>query len=526
MGVLPVQVIGSQMASKWKLVRVAYIIPVFDEAEGGGTSVSSGRWVESTTRNPESGYAGLLPDALQRANGQRETKGMTGNLLGGPIQRALGHAKSKNATSNTTRQQWVPATSGLSIPYLVGWRAERVSFRLGAICRTFLIVEVELDPCAPVEDVLTFARYQARDSVAAMRLLDPILEEIQPSVCLRGDGGIISRERNGRPGDSDPGLGEGATLGSSVNSRFVVSSVTTAVPSGPGLPPPPVILADHGEWEDHEKWGFFLATHQPHYRKLPADSRERAVRGHLDKMAAWDVRVEPFGTSVVSNDSMLGGAWDQLNLLNASVNPFVELTLLSYWQHACIESFTDQLADQARLSPDTSTKELHQHLGDLRQFGNEYFAFRNSVWFDAVPNQGYWTSYLQMLQERFGDREALERLSVDYADWSTHLANQLALEEAKRKDRNERQIKSFSALGALAALTFALLPVLVEPAKEGALMWGPWLAATFAFVAAGLGAGFFLARRWGKVVHFVSGRWAAAVQYLAVAGRAGRGRAT
>lgn len=495
MGALPVLVSGSHTTSKWKHVRVSYIIPIFDESESHNASSSFGDWVESTPRYSKAEYDGLLPDALQRANGQLATKGMSGRLLGGPILRALGHAKPTRSINNTFRESWVPATTRPALSHIAEWRAERVTFNLGRIRRRFLVVELELNPGSPVEDVLTFARYQARGSVRAMRVLDPILEEIQPDICLRGDGGVFVRTIDSSEGQDASQLEPGAATGSSVNSRFVLATVTIAVPSGPGLPLPPALLGGHQKWKAKEKWGYFLATHQPHYRKLPSDSRERAKRGLLNKMAAWDVRVEPFGTSIVSNDASLDAAWDQLNLLNASVNPFVELTLLSYWQHACIESFTDQLADQAQIGFHTSPKKLREYLGNLREFGNEYFAFRNSVWFDAVPNQSYWTSYLQLLQQRLGDREAVKRLAADYTDWSRHLGNQLALEEAEGKERNERQIKAFSALGALAALTFALLPVLVEPAKEGALMWGPGLACTFVVAAAALGVAFFLSRR-------------------------------
>lgn len=509
MGALPVQGRQDQLVSKWKLIRVAYIIPVFHEARNGEICASSnGRWVAATSRKPKPGNRGMLPDALQEAFGTQRAEGMTGKLLGGPILRALGLVESSQVTSSPIRESWIPDKLGPSIPYVAEWSAERVTFTLGKIRRKFLIVEVQLDSRAPVEHVLTNARYRIADAVKDMRVLDKILAFIEPDVYLRGDGGISPIELGDlKEKEGSKALGEKVTPGISLNSRFVVSSVTTAVPSGPGLPPPPSVLAEHEEWEAREKWGYFLATHQPNYRKLPANSRERAVRGCLDKMAAWNVRVEPFGTSVLSNDSMLGGAWDQLNLLKASVNPFVELTLLSYWQHACIESFTDQLANQAWIDSDTSPKKLRQHLEELRQFGNEYFAFRNSAWFDAVPNQGYWTSYLRMLQDRFGDREAVKRLSVDYADWSTHLANQLALEEAERKERNERQIKSFSALGGLAAITFALLTLLVEPAKEDALLWAPGLAIAFAVVACGLGIGFFLSRHWSQLLRSVKHKW-------------------
>lgn len=285
-----------------------------------------------------------------------------------------------------------------------------------------MIVHVDVDPGGDVEGFLVRSKHGGTPD--APSALNEILRIIQPQITLRGDGGVFTVDAKSRDG---------------LASRFTVSTVTMAVPTGPGKPPSIRFLEDYENWGDTTdlRWSYFFATHQAHDRRLPPDSKTFSKNGFLDKTGAYSVRVEPFGTAIVFTDSVPEAWWDQLRILGASVNPFVELAVLSYWQHTCLEYFTNEMAKQAHPAASGDHVALSASLEELRKFGDDYFFFRNCIWFDSVPNQPVWTAYLRKLQESLGDREALTRLAADYEDWTSHLGTRVALEDSKRKSQRD-----------------------------------------------------------------------------------------
>ena len=276
----------------------------------------------------------------------------------------------------------------------------------------------------------------------------------------------------------DGALGGGAdTPADSLSLRFPIMTVTWAIPTDPSEPPSPQLMAHHQQWSAWQKWGFLFATHQPAHRRIPADTKERAERGVLKRMAAWDVRVEPFGISVLSNASSRDIGWDQLYFLRAEVNPFVELALLAYLQHVELERFSRELARTS--FAEGADQDLDAQLTALNAFGRKFHRFRNSVWFDSVPNEGFWTAYLQLLHERMGSTSKIGQLWKDYEDWAAYLSNRAAeaneirsKDAAEKKEANEKLIKKYSAVAAVAGLTFGLLTLLVEPGHSDAILWG------------------------------------------------------
>ena len=132
---------------------------------------------------------------------------------------------------------------------------------------------------------------------------------------------------------------------------------------------------------------------------------------------------------------------DQLHFLRAEVNPFVELALLAYVQHVELERFSRELARTSY----GEDQDLDAQLTALNAFGRKFHRFRNAVWFDSVPNEGFWTAYLQLLHERLGSTSKIGQLWRDYEDWATYLRNRAAEANEKRSklrgrpERSERE---------------------------------------------------------------------------------------
>lgn len=444
----------------WQTVQVTYIVPFLLEVDEAANT--RGEWTKSDPRKEKAdgrvkGKLSASVDAGRKKDGGAPSP-ISSKITGAPIRRALGRLDPSGRNS-VIREQWIPREP-FQPTDVREWSAERLHFTIGKSTRKFLVISVDIEPGTDIENFLVKAR-DGRNTAEPGALAE-ILEVIQPEIALRGDGGVHTAK---------------AKVYDELASRFLISTVTMAVPSGPGEPPPLRFLDGYGNWGDTPelKWSYFLATHQKHNRRLPPDTDSFANGGFLNNAGAYDVRVEPFGTSIVFTDAIPEAWWDQLQVLNSSANPFVELAILSYWQHTCLEYFTDELAEQAHPS-NVGQSDLKDSLEALREFGDDYFFFRNCIWFDSVPNQPRWSEYLRKLQESQGDREALARLAVDYKDWTSHLGNRVALEEEGRRTLNERQVKTYSAIGAGAGIVFALLTLLFEPGSDAASAWGWGLA--------------------------------------------------
>ena len=358
---------------------------------------------------------------------------------------------------------------------LPAWEAEWVCFGhpTDDDARTdFLLVHTEKLQAADAENFLVRHRFSSES------FLNQVLSGLDSNLILYKDGAL-----------------GGGTKVPADSLRFPVMTVTWAVPNDSSDPPSPLLMRQHQQWSSRQKWGFLLATHQPDYRKIPADSKERAERGLLKRRAAWDVRVEQAGISIMSNTSPKEIGWDQLYFLKAKVNPFVELALLAYVQHVELERFSRVLA---RTSYSEGDENLETQLEALNAFGRKFHWFRNSVWFDSVPNEGFWTAYLQLIQERLGTESKLAQLWKDYEDWAAYLRNRAAeatekrsKQAAEKKDMNEQLIKKYSAVAAVAGLAFGLLTLLVEPGHSDAILWG-WVCGALSL------AGFASIYMWDK----------------------------
>ncbi|MCQ1996858.1 hypothetical protein [Arthrobacter sp. zg-Y1171] len=455
----------------WKTVRVTYIVPlpempgVPEPALPGDTPTTSS-WapIGNEIKSPRPGGKGLLSKTLEA-----EMKGAASqysqNLLGKPMARALGFEDGSLAI----REKWTGTRTG--IPGVADWDAERITFSIGSRTSRFLIVGLDVKAGTDLERFLVQSKEGPKTGPPGA--LKSVLCEVGlPALVFQGDGRL-------RPPKGADEL--------AVSSRLYISTVTMAVQSGPGVPPALQSLRSYENWGDTptQKWSYFLATHNRHSRRLPPDSKAYADAGFLERTGAYEVRVEPFGTSVVFADDVPNASWDQLKVLRSGTNPFVELALLSYWQHACLEYFTDELAAQAR-SMEIDKPDLKTSLKALRDFGDSYFFFRNCIWFDNVPNQPEWTEYLQKLQQSLGDREAFARLATDYNDWTSHLGNRVALEEEERKDVNERQVREYSTLIGAGGLALGSAAILVEPATPCGYVLGVILPVGFLLWFAGI----------------------------------------
>lgn len=437
----------------WKTVRVTYIVPLPEVPDAPdpalqGDAPATSSWQPIGIVRPKTAKKGLLSTTLEAERNGSAGSQYSKNLLGKPMARALGF----DEASLATREVWTGSVS--CPPDVADWKAERISFHIGSRTSRFLIVDLDVEDGTDLEDFLVQSKEGPKSGPPGA--LASIISEVGlPWLRLLGDGRVLQPKGADRL---------------AVSSRLYISTVTMAVPSGPGVPPALQSLRGHSNWGNNslQKWSHFFATHNRHNRRLPPNSHEYAGAGFLNRTGAYVVRVEPFGTSVVFTDDVPDAWWDQLKVLRSGTNPFVELALLSYWQHACLEYFTDELAAQAR-SLEIDKPDLKTSLKALRDFGDSYFFFRNCIWFDNVPNQPEWTEYLQELQQSLGDREAFARLATDYNDWTSHLGNRVALEEEERKDINERKVREYSTLVGVGGLALGLAAILVEPGTLCAL---------------------------------------------------------
>lgn len=468
----------SPSESTWQTVRVTYIVPflkgVIEAPNQRGTWTISKEKADGRVK----GRLSSSVDA-RRKESRGKPSPISSKITGAPIARALGRPD-RAGHSSTIREEWTE-----NVPFRMTnvreWSAERLHFTIGETTRKLIVINVDIEPGTDVEDFLMNSKYGR--NTADPGALAAILKVVQPEIAPRGDSGVSTANADGDDEDE-------------LASRFLISTVTTAVPSGPGELPSMRFLEGYENWgtTSELKWSYFLATHSRHDRRIPPDSDSFANRGFLDISGAYDVRVEPFGTSVIFTDGVPEAWWDQLQVLNSGANPFVELAILSYWQHICLEYFTDELAKQAHPST-VKQDDLKAALAALRKFGDDYFFFRNCVWFDGVPNQPKWTAYLKKLQESQGDREALARLAADYEDWTSHLGNRVALVEEGRRTINEKQVKAYSAIGAVTGIAFALLTILIEPGSETARIWGLGLASLILVSLGTVGTVFHIKKR-------------------------------
>jgi hypothetical protein len=468
--------------SSWKHVRITYIVPlpdgVFSNQPNAGLSKEMGPAKGRLNKS-------YLPDTVE----QHDIGKPSGRVLGNSIEQALGLDRHSVASVG----QEVPLARRIKLspgpesgtPSHLGhpdWDAERVRFgHLGGndTPTDFLLVHTEIPRDSDVEAFLAKNRFNSGS------FLNRVFDALDIDRVVYGDGAL----GGGTDASSD-----------SLSLRFPIMTVTWAIPTDSSEPSSPLLMANHQQWSPWEKWGLLFATHQPAHRRIPADTKERAGRGVLRRMAAWDVRVEPFGISVVSNAWPKDIGWDQLYYLKAEVNPFVELALLAYVQHVELEGFSHELAREscAQNSGQDLDAQLKTQLKTLNEFGRKFHRFRNSVWFDSVPNQGFWSAYLRLIQERLGTASKITHLGEDYEDWATYLRNRAAEQNeirsakaADRKDRNERLIKKYSAVAAVAGLAFGLLTLLVEPGHSDAILWG-WVCGALSL------AGFISIYMWDK----------------------------
>jgi hypothetical protein len=421
---------------------------------------------------------GYLPDSVDR----RDVATRSGRVLGASIEQALGLGR--RATRGDEQDHRFPRREKRRQNSELGagsdrdhpaWEAEWVCFGHptddGA--RTdFLLIQTEKIQASDAEAFLVRHRFSPES------FLNQVLSGLDSNLVLYGDGAL-----------------GGGTKVPTESLRFPVMTVTWAIPTDSSDLPSPLLMGHHQQWSSWQKWGFLLATHQPAHRKIPADTKERAERGVLKRRAAWDVRVEPSGISIISNTSPRDIGWDQLYFLTAEVNPFVELALLAYVQHIELERFSRELA---RTSYSEGDENLDAQLKALNAFGRKFHRFRNSVWFDSVPNEGFWTAYLQLTQERLGTESKRVQLWKDYEDWAAYLRNRAAEATEKRsklaaekKESNEQLIKKYSAVVAAGGLAFGLLTLLFEPGHSDAILWG-WVCGVLSL------AGFTSIYMWDK----------------------------
>jgi hypothetical protein len=458
--------------SPWKHVRVTYIVPLPD-----GEVLNLKKLGLSEGKAPSKRRSGqsYLPDTVDPQN----VGSPSGRVLGTSIEQALGlerhvAAADRQYRTPARRTKFHPdSESGAQDNWEHShWEAEWVGFgRLGGSSTptNFLLIHTEIPAEADVERFLVSNRF------GDARLLNQVFARLDIDRIVYGDGALGGRESNA-PSDS-------------FSLRFPIMTVTWAIPADSFEPPNPRLLRDHQQWSPREKWAFLFATHQPYHRRIPADTKERAERGILRRMAAWDVRVEPFGISILSNALPKDIGWDQLYYLKAEINPFTELALLAYAQHVNLESFSHELARESYVQGEAN-EDLDAQLNSLNEFGLNFHRFRNSLWFDSVPNQGFWTAYLQLIQERLGTAARLAHVGDDYEDWANYLRNRVAEkneirsqearhkseEAAGKKEKNEGLIKKYSAVAAVAGLAFALLTLLVQAGESDAILWG-WICA-------------------------------------------------
>jgi hypothetical protein len=460
--------------SPWKFIRITYIVPLPHGAFGGQQGTECPQEERPAKRQLLRNY---LPDGVDVPSVKRAS----GRVLGASIEQALGlgrHTETGDEQENRLprRVKLEPKPGAPEDAGQPDWEAEWVKFGHPEDLSThadFLLIHTEVPEVADAEAFLSTNRF-SRES-----FLNRVLKGVGVDRVLYGDGA----------------LGVGAkTAADSLSLRFPIMTVTWAVPTGPGALPSPLLMAHHQQWSAWLKWGFLFATHQPADRRIPADTKERAERGVLKRRAAWDVRVEPFGISVLSNASPRDIGWDQLHSLRAEVNPFVQLALLAYVQHVELERFSRELARTSY----GEDQDLDAQLTALNAFGRKFHRFRNAVWFDSVPNEGFWTAYLQLLHERLGSTSKIGQLWKDYEDWATYLRNRAAeaneirsKDAAERKEANEKLIKKYSAVAAVAGLAFGLLTLLVEPGHSDAILWG-WVCGALSL------AGFTSIYTWDK----------------------------
>lgn len=480
----PLDQLGSSSEEfAWQTVQVTYIVPFFANVDEVVNEL--GAWTKCDLKKDEDSDGRTKGRLSETVEAQRKSvKGapnpISRHFLGAPIRRALGRVVPESFNS-VLREEWTASEHFL--PQKVrAWSAERLRFTIGESTRKLLVITVDIEPDSDIESVLVTSRAGKRGDLGALK---QILAQIQPEIKLRGDSGIHT---------------ESAKVHDDLASRFLVSTVTVAVPGGPGNPPPIRFLEGYENWgtTPEQKWSYFLATHQGHNKHLPPDAESVAKGGFLNNAGAYDVRVEPLGTSIIFTDSIPDAWWDQLQILNSRANPFVDLAILHYWQHACLEYFTNELAKQAHPA-NAEQEDLKVSLEALRKFGDDYFYFRNCIWFDSVPNQPKWTEYLRKLQETHGDREALTRLAADYKDWTSHLGNRVALKEEERRDLNESQVRAYSTLVGLGGLLLAVAAIVLEPASSLAWYVGIGLLTTISLGAIGIWRHFKKSRRTARL---------------------------